>query len=51
MSNNETEMISILRENDNPEQTLFTAIKVFSAFLKQLEANPTLPADGLWESS
>ena len=51
MSSNEAEMISILRENDNPEQTLFTAIKVFSAFLEQLEATPMLQVDGLRESS
>ena len=51
MTKNETELIDIFRENDNPEQTLFTAIKVFSAFLEQVEAGPVLPADGLRESS
>lgn len=51
MSKNEMELINIICENDNSEQTLLTAIKVFSAFLEQLEATPTLQADGLRESS
>lgn len=51
MSNNELELINIIRENDNPEQIVLTAVKVFSAFLEQLEAVPTLQADGLRESS
>ena len=51
MTNNEMEMINIIRENDNPEQGLLTAIKVFSAFLEQLEAAPVLQVDDLRESS
>ena len=51
MSNNEIEMINIIRENDNPEQSLLTAVKVFSAFLEQLEANPMLRLDDLQVSS
>ena len=51
MSNNEIEMINIIRENDNPEQSLLIAIKVFSAFLEQLEANPMLRLDDLQVSS
>ncbi len=51
MSNNEIELINIIRENDNPEQGLLIAIKVFSAFLEQLEATPVLQVDGLRESS
>ena len=51
MSNNEIEMINIIRENDNLEQGLLIAIKVFSAFLEQLEAGPMLQADALRESS
>ena len=50
MSNNEIELINIIRENDNPELTLLTAIKVFSAFVEQLEAAPMLQADVLQES-
>ena len=51
MSNMEIEMINIIRENDNPEQGLLTAIKVFSAFLEQLEAAPMPRLDDLRESS
>ena len=51
MSNNEIEMINIIRENDNPEQALLTAIKIFSAFVEQLEASPVLRLDDLRESS
>ena len=51
MSNNELELVSIIRENDNPEQVVLTAIKVFSAFLEQLEAGPMLRLDDLRESS
>lgn len=51
MSNKEIEMINIIRENDNPEQSLLIAIKVFSAFVEQLEANPMLRLDDLQESS
>ena len=45
MSSKEIEMINIIRENDNPEQSLLIAIKVFSAFVEQLEANPMLRLD------
>lgn len=51
MSNNEIEMINIIRENDNLEQSLLIAIKVFSAFVEQLEANQVLRLDDLQESS
>ena len=51
MSNNEIEMIHIIRENDKPEQSLLIALKVFSAFVEQLEANPMLRLDDLQESS
>ena len=51
MSNNELELINIIRENDNPEQGLLIAIKVFSAFVEQLEAGPVLRLDVLQESS
>lgn len=50
MSNNEKELLNILKHH-NSEQTVLTAIKVFSAFLEQLEAAPTLQADVLQESS
>ena len=51
MSNNEIEMINIIRENDNSEQGLLIAIKVFSAFAEQREAGPVLRLDDLRESS
>lgn len=51
MTNNEIKMINMIRENDNSEQGLLIAIKVFSAFLEQLEAAPMLQADDLQESS
>lgn len=50
MSNNEKELLNILKHH-NSEQTVLTAIKVFSAFLEQLEATPRLQVDGLRESS
>lgn len=51
MSKNEIEMINIIRENDNLEQGLLIAIKVFSAFVEQLEANQVLQPDDLQVSS
>ena len=51
MSKNEVKLAEIIRENDNPEQAVLVAIKVFSAFLEQLEADPVLQAVGLQESS
>jgi hypothetical protein len=40
MSENEIVLFNMLYENDNPEQAVQTAIKVFAAFLEQLEATP-----------
>ena len=51
MTNNEKEMINIIRENDNLEQGVLIAIKVFSAFVEQLEATPALQFDDLRVSS
>ena len=51
MTTNELELLNIFRENNNTEHTVLTAIKVFSAFLEQLEEAPTLPADVLRGSS
>ena len=33
----ELELFKIINENDNPEKAVLTAIKVFAAFLEQLE--------------
>ena len=51
LRNNEEEFFKIIRENDNPEQAAVIAIKVFAAFLAQLEANQELPTVCLRESS
>ena len=40
LSENEFELMKLISENDNPEQAVLTAIRVFAAFLEQLEANP-----------
>ena len=39
MSENEIRLFDIINENDNPEQAVQTAIKVFAAFLERLEAD------------
>jgi hypothetical protein len=39
MNKNEMELFKIIYENDNPEQSVQTAIKVFAAFLERLEAD------------
>ena len=48
---NEKELFDIISENDNPEQAAIIAVKVFAAFLAQLEANQELPTVCLLESS
>ena len=47
----EEELFDIIRENDNPEQAAIIAVKVFAAFLAQLEADQELPTVCLRESS
>lgn len=47
---NEEELHKIIRENDNPEHAVLTAIKVFAAFLEQLEAVPAPQVACLQES-
>ena len=46
MENYEKELAEIIGENDNPEQAVLVAIKVFSAFLEQLEEGQVLRAVG-----
>ena len=36
MTDNERELINIIRENDNPEEALITATAIILDFLKQL---------------
>lgn len=48
---NEEELMKIIRENDKPEEAAIIAVKVFAAFLAQLEADQGPPAVCLRESS
>ena len=38
MTNNELELLKLIRENDNPEQTLVTAIDIILKYLEQPES-------------
>lgn len=38
MTDNESELIRIIRENDNPEEALMTAAVIILGFLKQHES-------------
>ena len=38
MTDNEKELIKLIRENDNPEQALMTAAVIILGFLKQHES-------------
>ena len=39
MTNNEIELLKLIRENDNPELALMTAATIIIGFLKQHESN------------
>lgn len=39
MTENEKELIKIIRENDNPERALMTAAVIILGFLKQRESS------------
>ena len=39
MTDNEKELISLIRENDNPEEALMTAAVIIIGFLKQHESS------------
>ena len=47
MSTQELKLLKIIRENDNPEKAVLTAIEIFTAFLEQPEAVPVLRPVGL----
>ena len=47
MSENEIELIRMIRENDNPEQALMTAALIVLGQLKQLESSEEQAAVGL----
>lgn len=51
MTKYEYELFDILRESEEPDLCVLTAIKVFSAFVEQLEAAPALQLDDLRVSS
>lgn len=51
MTTNEIELFNIIFENDRPEIGVMTAIKVFTAFLAQLEEDQVPRVAGLQESA
>lgn len=51
MTNNEKELIKIIRENDNPVQALMTATLIVLGYLKQHESSEGQAAAGLQELS
>jgi hypothetical protein len=51
MTNNEMELINLIRANDNPAQALMTAIIIVEGYLKQHGLDSTQDPAGLRESS
>ena len=51
MSEKEFELLNMVYENDDPEEAVFTAIKVFSEFLERCEEGRALQAGGLQGSA
>ena len=49
MTANETELIKLIRENDNPEQALVTAVETILIYLKQHESSEVQAAACLRE--
>lgn len=49
MTENEKELISLIRENDNPEQALMTATVIMMGFLKLHESSEAQVSVGLQE--
>ena len=47
MTENELELVSIIRENDKPEQALMTATLIVLGFLKQHESFEVQASAGL----
>ena len=47
MTDNEKELIRIIRENDNPEQALMAATVIILGFLKQHESSEGRAVGGL----
>jgi hypothetical protein len=51
MTSKETELIKLIRENDNPVQALMTAIIIVQGYLKQHESSVIQAPACLQESS
>lgn len=51
MTENEIELISIIRENDKPEQALMTATLIILGYLKQLGSSQVQASAALQELS
>ena len=49
MTDNEKELIKLIRENDNPEQALMAATVIILGFLKQHESSEVQAVDVLRE--
>ena len=47
MTENEKELIQLIRENDNPKQALMTAAVILLGFLKQHESSEAQAVAGL----
>ena len=47
MSENQSDLIDLIRENDSPEQALITAATVILGFLKQHESSVVQASVGL----
>ena len=49
MSENEKELLSIIRENDNPEQAMLVAVEIILGYLKRHESSGSPSSAGLRE--
>lgn len=47
MTKNERDLLNLIRENENPEQALLTAVLVIGRVLEQSVSNQVLTADDL----
>lgn len=51
MTNNELELLGVIRNHENPQQAILIAIDTITSFLKQLESSQAPTAVGLQESA
>lgn len=47
MTKKERELLTLIRENENPEQALLTAVLIIGRVLEQSESNQSLTVDDL----